>query len=156
MRTLDAVRSAFLPFALRVLALASVLFVLAARPAHAQEPAPAGDESQAQWIAGWVVTGLGGAAFIAGTVTGALALHKHQQLAVLCPARTCEPPLHGDVDQFNALRMAATVSIAVAGAALVGGVTLLLTAPTAEEEPRTAARVRATLAPGALLVEGTF
>ena len=110
----------------------------------------------AQWIAGWVVTGLGGAAFIADTVTGALALHKHQQLTVLCPARSCEPALHGEVDQFNALRVAATASIAVAGATLVGGVTLLLTTPSADDADESASRLRATVGPGALFIEGAF
>ena len=140
----------------RTAAAAGLLATLAAYPAVADEPSAADDGANGQWIAGVVLTSFAGAAFVAGTVTGALALHKHQQLTALCPERSCEPPLHGEVDQFNALRIAATASIAVAGAALVGGLSLMLTAPNSDSADGSHADVRVTLAPGALVVEGAF
>jgi hypothetical protein len=126
---------------------------------RAEEPSPTIDDEtalSAQAISGWVVTSVAGAAFISATVTGTLALHKHQQLAVLCPERTCEPALHADVDQFNAFRIAATASIIGAGVAGVVGVSLLLTDAAGEDESAATTRLRLEVAPGALLLGGTF
>jgi hypothetical protein len=129
----------------------------AATPASEVETRePADAPMSAQAISGWVVTAVGGAAFISTVVTGSLAIQKHQQLAALCPERTCEPALHAHVDQFNAFRMAATASVIAAGAATTVGLALLLTAPTGDQAAGDGARLHLEAAPGGLRIRGTF
>jgi hypothetical protein len=139
--------------------LAVSMLMIHVETSRAEEPPPATPneaDMSAQAISGWVVTAVAGAAFISATVTGTLALHKHQQLAVLCPQRTCEPALHADVDQFNAFRIAATASIIGAGVAGVVGVSLLLTDAAREDESAAVTNLRLDVAPGALLLGGSF
>jgi hypothetical protein len=133
-----------------------IIHVDASRADDPPPPTPDEADITAQAVSGWVVTAVAGAAFISATVTGTLALHKHQQLAVLCPERTCEPALHADVDQFNAFRIAATASIIGAGVAGVVGVSLLLTDAAGEDQSATATNLRLEIAPGALRLGGSF
>lgn len=126
---------------------------------RAAEQDAADDEPEgpsAHAIAGWVVTSVAAAAFISATVTGALALHEHQQLAGLCENRICEPALHARVDQFNAFRLAATTSMIGAGITGVAGISLLLTAPSPEGSSHSAATTVRPPAAGTLWWQGTF
>jgi hypothetical protein len=81
---------------------------------------------------GWVVFGLGAAAFVAGVVTGALALQTSSALDQRCVQRQCAPPEHAQVDAFHALRAASTGCFAASGAVLGAGIAVLLTVPSDE------------------------
>jgi hypothetical protein len=114
---------------------------------------PEDDARLAQQVAGWVTFGLGGAGFVAGIVTGALALQTESALDQGCVAGQCPPAEHANVDAFYALRTASTVSFAVSGAVLCAGFAVLLTVPSRDEpavgdrRPPSAVQARATHAP---------
>jgi hypothetical protein len=109
-----------------------------ARPAEG-EPSSGG----AQGVLGWIAVGLGGAGLVLGGVSGGLALDRKSTLDEGCPGGNCPPPLHGDVDAFETLRLVSTVGFVAGGALFAGGVVLLLTAPPAKDEgPPAAARLR--------------
>jgi hypothetical protein len=132
------------------------------------------DGISAQAVSGWIIFGLGGASFIAGTITGIMALDRHNLLSQVCPNRQCAQDYHADVDLFDTLRTTSTATIIAAGVAMVGGVTLLLTVPSNEEaepepEPAEAEQGSATgsarpasswlgarLGLGTIILEGAF
>ena len=124
----------------------------------AEMTTPEDDARLAQQVAGWVIVGLGGAGFVAGIVTGALALQTESALDQGCVAGQCPPAEHANVDAFYALRTASTVSFAVSGAVLCAGFAVLLTVPPQDERdvgqrgdgrPSSGTRARATHAPRA-------
>jgi hypothetical protein len=98
----------------------------------AEGTTPEDDARLGQQVAGWVTVGLGGAGFVAGIVTGALALQTESVLDQGCVAGQCPPAEHANVDAFYALRTASTVSFAVSGAVLCAGFAVLLTVPPEE------------------------
>lgn len=96
-----------------------------------------GDDVQddsTQVALGWIGVGLGGAALVAGTVTGVLALGQQSDLSDNCPENECEAPFHEDVDAFNTMRGVSIGTLVAGGVLAVAGVTLLLTAPDGEAE----------------------
>jgi hypothetical protein len=92
--------------------------------------APETGDGLAQQVGGWVVFGLGGASFVAGVVTGALALQTSSVLDQQCVNGQCAPPEHPQVDAFYALRTASTACLVASGPVLLGGIAMLLTVPT--------------------------
>jgi len=106
-------------------------------PTSSVPEASGGDETGAGSTVvalGWVGVGLGGAALVAGTVTGILALGQQSDLGENCPDDACEPAFHDDVDAFNTMRGVSIGTLVAGGVVAVAGVTLLLTAPDAEAE----------------------
>ena len=102
---------------------------------------------------GWTAIGIGGASLVAGAVTGLLALDRKSSLDEGCVNFDCPPATHDDVDAFEALRIASTVTIIVGGALAIAGVTLVVTAPSDDEPAAPSVSLR--LAPvGAELMVG--
>ncbi|MBW2523207.1 MAG: hypothetical protein JRI23_03490 [Deltaproteobacteria bacterium] len=101
----------------------------------------------------WVGLGVGAAGVIVGTITGALALDKHAEIAPRCPAGSCPPDTHDDLDAGLTLGTVSTVSFIVGGlGAAVATVGLLL--PVGGDEATDAAWLR--VSPAALAVGGSF
>jgi hypothetical protein len=122
-----------------------------AMPTAPAMAAPETEDGLAQQVSGWVLFGLGGASFVAGVVTGALALQTSSLLDQRCVQGQCAPAEHGQVDAFYALRTASTACFVASGPVLLGGIALLLTVPSADE-PEAAAGTQADAAtpmPGA-------
>jgi len=95
------------------------------------------DEGSVLPTVGWITFSVGAAGLTMGVVTGILALDKQRVLEAGCDSDGCGPSLHGDVDDFELFRALSTAGI-IAGAALaVGGLTMVLLAPS-ESEPTSA------------------
>lgn len=79
---------------------------------------------------------LGGAGIVVGSVTGILAITKHNQLAESCVGK-CRPPQKADYDAFHTLGAASTISFVAGGIGVGAGVLLLLIKPKVlvEQEP---------------------
>jgi hypothetical protein len=108
-------------------------------------------------VSGWVLFGLGGASFVAGIVTGIVAIQQSKQLDASCPDARCPPEWHAAVDAFHSVRATSTATLVAAGALGIAGVTLLLVA--SEQEPAasaTARGVRLVIQPSSLGVVGVF
>jgi hypothetical protein len=70
----------------------------------------------------WVGLGLAGVGAVAGSVTGALALDKHAEVASQCPDRQCPPETHEALDTGLTLGTVSTAMFVVAGAGAVATV----------------------------------
>jgi hypothetical protein len=99
--------------------------------------------------------GLGGAGLIVGSVTGGLAMHKHSQLAGVCPNGECGPAQGSALDSYRTYANISTVSFIVGGVGAAGGVILLLTQPR-ETSASTTSQVSAFVGVGSAGVKGTF
>ncbi len=77
---------------------------------------------------------LGGAGIAVGSVTGILAMTKHNQLVQDCPERTCGPDQASNYDDFHTLGAVSTIGFIVGGVGLGTGVVLLLVKPKAAAE----------------------
>jgi len=108
---------------------------------------------------------LGGAGIVLGSVTGILAMTKHNQLATDCPGRRCGPDYEGDLKAFHTFTTVATIGFVTGGVAAGAGVVLLLVKPqslvqqpdTDQGEPkRTSFSWSPFVGIGAAGVEGTF
>ncbi len=93
-------------------------------------------------IAGAGIVGVG-----VGSVFGILSLTKHSSVVDRCPAYpTCDPSSRSAIDDDNASARTSgnvsTVSFIVGGALLIGGVLLVLTAPSARGEASRASIAR--------------
>jgi hypothetical protein len=101
---------------------------------------------------GFVSLGLGGAGLAAFAVVGALTLGEQSKLHEHCPDRACAPSYHSDVDRYDALKTATTVSL-IAGAAFAAlGVSLLVFEP--EHAPSERARLEPVIGIGSLGLRG--
>lgn len=67
--------------------------------------APAGPSSGGggMWTPGWIIAGVGGAAIVAGIVTGAMALGEQSSLQSMCDAGGCNPGFEGHRDTLGLL-----------------------------------------------------
>ena len=112
--------------------------------------------SNAQKTVGWVTVGLGGAGLVAGAVTGGLAMSKRSALidSNTCSSdgQHCLPSQSSDVNAYNSLRTVSTIGFIAGGVLVATGVTLLLTAPKQESQPR----VGLWVGPGSAGVYGGF
>jgi hypothetical protein len=101
--------------------------------------------------------GLGGAGIIAGTVTGILALRKHDQIKKSCNNGTqCDPAQASSIDSYHTLANISTVSFIVGGVGAAAGVVLLLTQPRESAQTAKGARVTPYIGVGTAGVVGTF
>ncbi len=72
---------------------------------------------------------LGGAGIVLGSVTGILAMTKHNQLATDCPNRKCDDPYKGDLEKYHTLGTVSTIGFVAGGVFAGAGVVLLLVKP---------------------------
>jgi len=112
--------------------------------------------SSTQKTIGWVTLSLGGAGLIAGSVTGIMAMAKRSSLldsnTCSADAKHCSAAQSSDVDAYNGLRTISTVGFIAGGVLAATGVTLLLTAPKRESQPR----IGLWLSPSSASVYGGF
>ena len=104
-------------------------------PLPAVQDAPR-ESSSLQRTAGWISVGVGGAAFVMGTVTGFMALRDRGTLSSDCDLATnrCANASRDQLDRYNQLRAFSSIGL-LGGAALAGaGVVLVLTAPRASKQ----------------------
>ena len=103
---------------------------------------PSGDQKRGsgQKVIGWTSLSLGGAGLVVGAVSGILASSKRSSLldSNTCSSdgRHCSPAQVSDVNAYNSLRTVSTVGFVAGGVLAATGVTLLLTAPKQESQPR--------------------
>ena len=93
--------------------------------------------------------GVGGAALVVGAITGGLAMGDHSDLEDNCPGGQCPPEQQDTLDSFHTMGTVSTVGFIAGGVLAATGVVLLLTAPSAAEEPA-ATVVEARFGPGSL------
>ena len=72
---------------------------------------------------------LGGAGIVLGSVTGILAMTKHNQLATDCPNGRCGPANKKALETFHTLTTLSTIGFVTGGVAAGAGVVLLLVRP---------------------------
>jgi uncharacterized protein (DUF2147 family) len=105
-------------------------------------PASANGKSggSGQKILGWTSVGLGGAGLAVGAISGILASSKRSSLldSNTCSAdgKHCAPSQSNEVNAYNSLRTVSSVGFIAGGILAVTGVTLLLTAPKQESQPK--------------------
>jgi hypothetical protein len=107
---------------------------------------------------------LGGIGIAVGSVTGVLALSKHDDLASNCPESTCGPAQKEARDDYYKLGMVSTIGFVAGGVATAAGVVLLWVKPQVlvkqEEPPQDGAKTSFNWSPfvgvGSAGIEGTF
>lgn len=100
---------------------------------------------------GAIVAGVGGAALVAGIVTGALAMDRASTLSTLCgPERLCPPGHEPILSEAQSLALATDVLLIVGGLTAATGLVLALVMPGDTSE------VRLAIGPGSLSIEGGF
>jgi hypothetical protein len=108
---------------------------------------------------------LGGAGVVLGSVTGIMAMTKHNQLSTDCPKGECGPKYKGDLENFHTLGTVATIGFVAGGVFATAGVVLLLVKPQSlvqqpDSDRAQPARTSFTWSPfvsvGGAGVEGTF
>jgi hypothetical protein len=80
-------------------------------------------------VGGFVALGIGGAALVAGIVTGVVLLVENDKLSDECVEGECSFGSQGNVDTYNALRPTTTVTLAVGAAGVGTGLILLFAIP---------------------------
>lgn len=110
------------------------------RDAAEVEGPPRASPGGTQRIVGWSLSGVGGGALIGAAVLGALAIGAESTADAACPGTgACTSPRGLDAsDRASKFATAATISGIAGAALLVGGIALLLSAPSSSA-PRTAA-----------------
>jgi hypothetical protein len=115
-----------------------------------------------QTILGIGFTGAGAIALTVGGILGVTVLGDASEAEddpTLCPAKMCTPEGRATIDSAEGRALASTILIGVGAAAAVGGVILILTAPSSEPAIEVGAmRVRAGGSPagGAVWLDGSF
>lgn len=108
---------------------------------------------------------LGGAGIVVGSVTGIMALSKHNQLAAVCPGSRCEETYRAENDSYQRVGMVSTIAFVAGGLGTAAGVVLLLVKPqTLVQQPsdrdrapaKTSFRWSPFVGPAQAGVEGTF
>jgi hypothetical protein len=105
--------------------------------------------------------GVGGAALIAGAVTGFMSMSKTSSLKDACPNNQCPASKHDDLQSAKSLATISTISFIVAGVGATVGVIDLLahkggSAPAGAEPAPAAARVQVYLGVGSAGIQGAF
>ena len=121
-------------------------------PSAPSDVAPTAQPAHARRVWSVVALAAGGAGLAFGGATGLLALNKRGELDDTGKCTDgCPTSLESDVNKLSSYRTLSTVGF-IAGGVLAGaGIVLWVTAPS-EQRPQ----ARARLAPGGILVEGTF
>ncbi len=127
-------------------------------PAPTSAPTPPPETpGSGQRIAGGVVTGLGGAALVVGSVLGLLAMSKNNDAKTACPNVPCSDKTGIDLSHdAGTFADASTAMFVVGGAAVAAGVIVIVTAPRKKAAaPAGSAWVAPAIGPGTLgLVAG--
>ncbi len=89
--------------------------VLHLTPPPEPEERPQHDEGGGIHPLVWAGLALTGAGAVAGSVTGALALDRHAEVATRCPDNQCPPDTHDDLDGGLALGTASTILFVASG-----------------------------------------
>jgi hypothetical protein len=105
-------------------------------------------------IAGYTLIGAGAAGVIASGVMGLVAKGNYDSTGAHCSATLCDPSGKTTTDGARQLAGAATAVFVVGAVAAVGGVVLVLTAPSGARRSSTSAALR--VGPGACTFEGAF
>jgi len=107
---------------------AGVLLKMIPDPAAAQRPppppAPAAAASGSR-TAAFVALGVGGTGLVVGSLFGALAISKRNDLQSACPGKVCQPSSQQDLDSGKTMGTVSTVGFVVGGVGLAAGATLL-------------------------------
>jgi hypothetical protein len=85
-----------------------------------------------QWTLGVAALGLGGAAVVTGIVTGIMAVSDHSALSTPCRSGTCPASSQSELSSYHTVGAVSTIGFVVGGAALAGGMILILTGPKAK------------------------
>jgi hypothetical protein len=97
--------------------------VRAASPSGSSAPvyaiAPASEPSH---LASWTLIGVGGAALVAGTITGIAASSTFSDLDEQCPGPSCTPELRDDTDTGRTLETLTNVLLISGGTFIVAGI----------------------------------
>lgn len=102
---------------------------------------------------GWASVGLGGAALIAGGITGGIALSKNSELKKKCESSGCYGTEYDSLDTRDALAVSSTVLLAAGGAIAVTGLVLLIVGHKGEAA---SPPVSLMPSPGGVVIEGRF
>jgi len=104
---------------------------------------------------GFVLLGVGGAALVAGGITGVLTLTTQSDLSQKCPNHICGPESHDELTMGNTLGLVSTISFIGGGVlAAAGIITVIVGKPSAPKEEH--ARVVPWIGPGSMGLSGTF
>lgn len=101
--------------------------------------------------AGFVSLGLGAASLVGFGVVGALALSEKSRLDGRCSDARCSTRYQDNIDRYDGLRTASTVTLIAGGALAALGVTLILLQPST---PREHAAFVALIGPGSIGMRG--
>lgn len=107
-------------------------------------------------VVSYVLLGVGGAALVAGGVTGGLALRTRAALKSECIAEVCPSSSENKIGTYHLLGTASAAGFGVGVAGLGAGLVLLMTEPTTEGTPSAGLSVRPLIGFGTLGAEGTF
>jgi tetratricopeptide (TPR) repeat protein len=77
-------------------------------------------------IAGWAAVGVGGAALVAGAITGGLALAADKSIGNECSGNVCEAGQRDEIDKRDALALSTDVLLFAGAAIAVTGAVLLV------------------------------
>ncbi len=125
-------------------------------PVIKELPAPPPGWSTGRHVGTWTSFGIGAAGLAVGTVFGLRSLSLQRTLDVKCPRRDkCPPDAQSDIDELEIKGLAAGIGFGVAGAGIVVGTILLLTAPK-PEAPKTGFTLRPELGFGTVGASGSF
>jgi hypothetical protein len=91
-----------------------------------ETPTPIVPESHRSYVLPIVLFGVGGAALIAGGVTGGVMLGQQSSLNTNCPNHVCPSSQYGALDSANALATTSTVLFIAGGVSVAAGVIALL------------------------------
>ncbi len=107
--------------------------------------------------AGIVLLATGGAALIAGSITGGAALAIRDDLEAHCTDGECPPAWHDDNDRMRGLSVASTILLPLGGAAAVTGLVLLLVGKKKHENEQAVSVLPVSSPDGAgLVLKGRF
>jgi hypothetical protein len=128
-----------------------------AAPTPAPAAPPAGDSGSGQRMIGYVVSGVGVVGLAVGGVFGAMTLSKNEQALDVCPDYPEDACTADDVDRHEQFvedaksnRTLSYVGFGLGGAALLGGIVLIVTAPKGAERQGTGLRLTPHVARGEL------
>ncbi len=126
------------------------------------EPRPVGHEREHSTLPMWAAFGAGGAGLVVGTVTGAMALGAHADLAKQCPGPDGKCPsaseeeqrrLSGDLSRYHTLGTISGIGFVVGLAGVATGVVLFVKDRSAEANQ---ASITPLIGPGSIGLRGRF
>jgi hypothetical protein len=118
---------------------------------------PAPEQKGSSKTLGFVLIGIGGAGVVTGSIAGGMALSLKSALDkpdVCSPKSNCNPTAQSDIDKMKTAATISTVGFAVGGAAVVGGVIVLLTGKSSGEVR--AGKLMPIVGPREVGVQGSF